>query len=98
MELVRAGRSYLLITRPGPDFGSWRGGGRRKQGFQDIFPTENAFERIPIVDNWQTGHPFLNQQSGGRLNGSADLHRNRIPAHDLMRPFVEGGPISVGLR
>lgn len=97
-ELARARRSNLLIAGPGPDFGLWRGGGRRKQGVQDIFPTENAFECILIVDDRQAGHLFLNQQSGGRLNGSADLHRNRIPAHDLMRPFVEGGPISVGLR
>lgn len=72
-------------------------GSRGAQDVQDVFPTQNACERLVIGDDREAGHFLFDQQSCGRLDGDLGCCRNWITAHDLMRPLVERGPVPVGL-
>lgn len=71
---------------------------RCQQGLHNVFPTQDAFEGVLFRGDRQAGHFFLNHQFGGGLDGSGGGCRDRVPAHDLVRPFVEGSPISIGFR
>lgn len=70
---------------------------RRQQRFQNVFPAQNAFEYSRIRGDGEARDILLDHQLGCRLDRGVGVGGNRVPAHDLMGPFVESGSITLGL-
>src|SRR5277367_5908880 len=79
---------------------SFWGGGRSAggQGSEQVAPADDADGLELIVDNRNARNTMCKQQADGFGDFGLRTQCDRMPAHDLVYPLVQGGEISGGFR